>query len=258
MLGRLEAVVALCKGGLCHTHPSRWQQNGALSTSSLCAINRARVWREQKVVSVLRGKHGLFPGVLLGDVAVRQPWFTPELPQSWSPLTAAFYFQSEEGSDPAVSSRKTSQSWLVTTKTPSAAYWGLNRCSFSFCDSFPRLISQHPYYLFLSSGLQFWGTISVLQTWPAIFFLLWSFRKKKKKINHPFFHCFSKWGATSHCYLLPASIAPFLLWHLQFLWCFLFPHWGSCLFLFIFFLISKVLFLVFLLKSLNPAPWGVK
>lgn len=35
-------------------------------------------------------------------------------------------------------------------KTPSPAYWGLNRCSFSFCDSFPRLISQHLYYLFFS------------------------------------------------------------------------------------------------------------
>lgn len=50
---------------------------------------------------------------------------------------------------PAVSSRKTFLSWLVTMKTPSPAYWGLNRCGCSFCDSFPRLISQHPSYLFL-------------------------------------------------------------------------------------------------------------
>lgn len=49
-----------------------------------------------------------------------------------------------------MSSRKTSPSRLVAMQAPSPADPGLNRRSFGFCDSFPSLISQHPYYSFLS------------------------------------------------------------------------------------------------------------
>ena len=175
---------------------------------------------------------------------------------------------------PAVSSIKTSQSWLVTMKTPSPAYRGLNRRSFSFCDSFPRLISQHPYYLFLSHLV--FSSEKLFQFYkPGLpSFSCYEALEREMDESPLFFNYFSKWGPLSHSYLLLASIAPFLLQHLRFLWCFLFPQWGACLFLFIFNKQSLILdFLVnipqpsslrskVLIQKVNEKfslyPWGLK
>lgn len=123
-----------------------------------------------------------------------------------------------------------------------------------------------------SSVLQFSEIISVLQTGLPYFSFYETLEREKGwitllKITFP------SGGSPSQSSLLLASIALFLLWYLLFLWCFLFPHQGACLFLFFY---KQSLILGFLVQTPQPnslrskvgiqkvnekfslCPWGLK
>jgi len=144
----------------------------------------------------------------------------PRCPHVTSPSAAQAVFSTAssalERTSPAVSSRKTSQSRLVAMN-PSPAHRGLNRCSFSSCDSFPRLISQHPPCLVLSHLVFSFEKLFQFDKPGLPSFPFYEASEGKGMIHLSYYYYFSKWGAPSRRVAYFQHPSHRFSWHLQLL-----------------------------------------